>query len=231
VSLLCSLKGDPLSAVRVEVGHVAVNFVVPLQKGELLSAVCAEVSHVTTNFVVRDKKLLVIGISVLYHSREVYNSTCGRHQNDLNTTPKSVCSHNLYMTIMSTPSNSKAKKLHDEVVRNASETLFKKYKVVMNIMGNKVASIDEVYPDLLAYDVFSVKPFVSSDVPTIIAEVVVEDEITDELVAKWLPLKNLNVDRIFLILPENTRSAADDTLRELGPKFELRFFDDDLHIT
>jgi len=98
-------------------------------------------------------------------------------------------------------------------------------------MGNKVASIGEVYPDLLAYDVYSVKPFMASDIPTIIAEVAVEDEITDELVAKWLPLKNLNVDRIFLILPEKTRSTANDTLRELGPKFELRFFDDDLHFS
>jgi hypothetical protein len=134
------------------------------------------------------------------------------------------------MILMPTQSGSKAEKLHDEVVRKASETLFKKYKVVTNIMGNKVASIDEVYPDLLVYDVYSVKPFVSSDTPTMISEVVVEDEITDELVAKWLPLKNLNVDRIVLILPEKTRSAANNKLQELGPKFELRFFDDDLHI-
>lgn len=134
------------------------------------------------------------------------------------------------MILMPTQSSSRTEKLHDEVVRKASETLFKKYKVVTNIMGNKVASIDDVYPDLLVYDVYSVKPFVSSDTPTMISEVVVEDEITDELVAKWLPLKNLNVDRIVLILPEKTKSAANDTLQELGPKFELRFFDDDLHI-
>jgi hypothetical protein len=132
---------------------------------------------------------------------------------------------------MSTPSSSKAEKLHDEVVRKASETLFKKYKVVMNIMGNNIASIDDVFPDLLVYEVYSVKPFMSSDTPSIISEVVVEDEITDELVAKWLPLKNLNVDRIVLILPEKTRSAANNTLRELGPKFELHFFDKDLHIS
>ena len=135
------------------------------------------------------------------------------------------------MIIMSTPSSLKAETLHDEVVRKASATLFKKYKVVTNIMGNKVASIGEFYPDLLVYDVYSVKPFMSSDIPTIIAEVVVEDEITNELVAKWLMLKDLNVDRIFLILPERTRSAANDTLMELGPKFELRFFDDDLQIS
>jgi hypothetical protein len=135
------------------------------------------------------------------------------------------------MIVMSTQSSSKSEKLHDEVVRKASETLFKKYKVVMNIMGNKIASIDEFYPDLLVYDVYSVKPFVSSDTPTIISEVGVEDEITDELVAKWLALKNLNVDRIVLILPEKTRSEANNTLRELGPKFELRFFDKDLHIS
>jgi hypothetical protein len=135
------------------------------------------------------------------------------------------------MIIMSTPSNSKSEKLHDEVVRKASETLFKKYKVVMNIMGNKIASIDEVYPDLLVYDVYSVKPFLSSDTPTMIAEVVVDDDITDELVAEWLPLKNLNVDRIVLILPEKTRNAANDALKELGPKFELHFFANDLRIS
>ncbi len=135
------------------------------------------------------------------------------------------------MIIMSISSSSKSEKLHDEVVKKASETLFKKYKVVMNIMGNKIASIDEVYPDLLIYDVYSVKPFLSSDTPTIIAEVVVDDEITDELVAEWMPLKNLNVDRIVLILPEKTKSAANDALKELGPKFELRFFNNDLRIS
>jgi hypothetical protein len=64
-----------------------------------------------------------------------------------------------------------------------------------------------------------------------ICEVIVEDEITDELVAKLLPLKKLDVDRIVLILPEKTRSVANNTLQELGPKFELLFFDDDLHIS
>ena len=135
------------------------------------------------------------------------------------------------MRSMSTPSASKAETLHDEVVRKAAETIFKKYKVVMNIMGNPVASIDDVYPDLLAYDVYSVKPFLSSDRPTVISEVVVEDEITDELVAKWLQLKSLDVDRIVLILPEITRSKANDALGQLGPKFDLYFFDKDLHIT
>jgi hypothetical protein len=132
---------------------------------------------------------------------------------------------------MSTLNSSKAETLHDTVVRKAAETLFKKYKVVMNIKGNNVAGIDDLYPDLLAYDVYSVKPFLSSDTPTVISEVVLEDEITDELVAKWLLLKGLNVDRIVLILPEKTRSTASDALKELGPKFELRFFDEELHIS
>jgi hypothetical protein len=132
---------------------------------------------------------------------------------------------------MSTPTPSKAETLHDEVVRKAAETLFKKYKVVMNIMGNKVVSIDDVYPDLLAYDVYSVNPFLSSDTPTVISEVAVEDEITDELVEKWLQLKSLDVDRIVLILPEKTRNTANDALGDLGPKFELRFFDKELHIS
>jgi len=145
--------------------------------------------------------------------------------------PKNVCSYSSYIEVMSTPSRSKAEKLHDEVVRKAAETLFKKYKVVMNIMGNNIASIDDMFPDMLVYDVYNVKPFVSSETPTIISEVVVEDEITDELVAKLLPLKNLSVDRIVLILPEKTKSAANDALKELGSKFELHFFDNDLHIS
>jgi len=135
------------------------------------------------------------------------------------------------MVSMSTPSVSKAETIHDEVVRKAAETIFKKYKVVKNIMGNKVASIDDVYPDLLAYEVYSVKPFLSSDTPTVISEVAVEGEITDDLLAKWLQLKSLDVDRIVLILPEKTRSKANDALQELGPKFELHFFDRELNIS
>jgi hypothetical protein len=153
------------------------------------------------------------------------------HHNPEKDTPKSVCSDDLNMGCMSTPSASKAETFHDEVVKKAAETIFKKYKVVMNIMGNQVASIDDVYPDLLAYDVYSVKPFLSSDKPTVISEVVVEGIITDELVAKWLQLKSLDVDRIVLILPEKTRNEAYNALGELGPKFELHFFDEDLHIS
>lgn len=135
------------------------------------------------------------------------------------------------MASMSELSASKAEALHDEVVRKAGTSIFKKYKVVMNIMGKNVASIENVYPDLLAYDVYSVKPFLASDTPTLISEVEVGEEITDELVAKWLQLKGLDVDRIVLILPEKTRSRAEDALTKLGPKFELHFFDKDLRIS
>jgi len=137
----------------------------------------------------------------------------------------------LNMASMSELSASQVEALHDEVVRKAGETIFKKYKVVMNIMGKNVASIANVYPDLLAYDVYSVKPFVASDTPTLISDVEVGAEITDELVAKWLQLQSLEVDRIVLILPEKTRSKAEDTLKKLGPKFELHFFDKDLRIS
>lgn len=137
----------------------------------------------------------------------------------------------LNIASMSELSASQAEALHDEVVRKAGETIFKKYKVVMNIMGKNVASIANVYPDLLAYDVYSVQPFLASDTPTLISEVEVGVEITDELVAKWLQLKSLDVDRIVLILPEKTRSKAEDTLKKLGPKFELHFFDKDLRIS
>ncbi|MGD0327439.1 MAG: hypothetical protein ABSB21_02270 [Halobacteriota archaeon] len=137
----------------------------------------------------------------------------------------------LNMASMSELSASQVEALHDEVVRKAGETIFKKYKVVMNIMGKNVASIANVYPDLLAYDVYSVKPFLASDTPTLISDVEVGAEITDELVAKWLQLQSLEVDRIVLILPEKTRSKAEDTLKKLGPKFELHFFDKDLRIS
>ena len=137
----------------------------------------------------------------------------------------------LNMASMSELSASQVEALHDEVVRKAGETIFKKYKVVMNIMGKNVASIANVYPDLLAYDVYSVKPFLASDTPTLISDVEVGAEITDELVAKWLQLQSLDVDRIVLILPEKTRSKAEDTLKKLGPKFELHFFDKDLRIS
>ncbi|MFZ0925070.1 MAG: hypothetical protein WCE82_01435 [Halobacteriota archaeon] len=135
------------------------------------------------------------------------------------------------MASMSESSASKAETLHDEVVKNAGETIFKKYKVVMNITGKNVASIDDVYPDLLAYDVYSVKPFLASDTPTLISEVEVEAEITDELIAKWLQLKSLDIDRIVLILPEKTRHKTEDARKKLGPKFELHFFDKDLRIS
>lgn len=137
----------------------------------------------------------------------------------------------LNIASMSELSASQAEALHDEVVRKAGETIFKKYKVVVNKMGKNVARIANVYPDLLAYDVYSVKPFLASDTPTLISEVEVGEEITDELVAKWLQLKSLDVDRIVLILPEKTRSKAEDTLKKLGPKFELHFFDKDLRIS
>jgi len=135
------------------------------------------------------------------------------------------------MASMSELSASQAQVLHDRIVRKAGETIFKKYKVVMNITGKNVASISNVYPDLLAYDVYSVKPFLASDTPALISEVEVGAEITDELVAKWLQLKTLDVDRIVLIMPEKTRSRAEDTLKKLGPKFELHFFDKDLRIS
>jgi hypothetical protein len=132
---------------------------------------------------------------------------------------------------MSKSSDSSAEALHDKVVRKAAETIFRKYKVVLNIKGNHVASIENVYPDLLAYDVYSVKPFLSSDKPTMISDVTVKGEMTDELIAQWLQLKSLDVDRIVLILPEEMKSKATEALTELGPKFELRFFDENLNIS
>ncbi|MGZ4918809.1 MAG: hypothetical protein ACXV49_00530 [Halobacteriota archaeon] len=124
-----------------------------------------------------------------------------------------------------------AEQLHDAVVKKAAETILKKYKVVMNIAGNKVASIGDVYPDLLAYEVFSVKPFLASEIPFLVGVVETEDVISQKLLDKWAHLKKLDVDRIILILPEQVRHDADVLQRDLGPKFELHFFDSELHIS
>ena len=120
--------------------------------------------------------------------------------------------------------------LHDRMVTRAAQTIFRKYKVITNTKGNRVVSISGVYPDLVAYDVYSVKPFLASETPTLIAQVEVEADVTDELLARWAQLENLDVGRIVLILPKKTRNQAEDALKKLGPKFELRFFDEDLHI-
>jgi hypothetical protein len=131
---------------------------------------------------------------------------------------------------MSEMSTSKMEVLHDRVVTRAAQTIFRKYKVVINTKGNRVVSISGVHPDLVAYDVYSVKPFLASETPTLISQVEVEADVTDELVARWAELENLDVDRIVLILPKKTRNQAEDALKRLGPKFEFRFFDEDLHI-
>ncbi|MGZ4913975.1 MAG: hypothetical protein ACXV48_02005 [Halobacteriota archaeon] len=121
--------------------------------------------------------------------------------------------------------------LRDAVVEKAAETIFRKYKVIMNTKGRRVAGIDDVYPDLLAYEVLSVKPFLSSDTPALIGIVETEDVITQQRLDKWGQLKDLAVDKIVLLLPFEMRGRADVLRRELGPKFELRFFDHELHIT
>jgi hypothetical protein len=132
---------------------------------------------------------------------------------------------------MSEISALKAEVLHDRVVKKAAQTVFRKYKVVTNTKTNRVVSIGGVYPDLVAYDVYSVKPFLASETPTLIAQVEVEAVATDELVAKWAELEHLDVDRIVLILPKEMKNRAEEALKKLGPKFELHFFDEDLHIS
>ena len=121
--------------------------------------------------------------------------------------------------------------LRDAVVKKAAETIFRKYKVIMNTKGRRVAGIDDVYPDLLAYEVLSVKPFLSSDTPALIGIVETEDVITQRRLDRWAQLKDLAVDKIILILPFEMRRHTDVLRRDLGPKFELRFFDHELCIT
>jgi hypothetical protein len=132
---------------------------------------------------------------------------------------------------MSEISALKAEVFHDRVVKKAAQTVFRKYKVITNTKTNRVVSIGGVYPDLVAYDVYSVKPFLASETPTLISQVEVEAVATDELVAKWAELENLDVDRIVLILPKEMKNRAEEALKKLGPKFELRFFDEDMHIS
>jgi hypothetical protein len=132
---------------------------------------------------------------------------------------------------MSEISALKAEVLHDRVVKKAAQTVFRKYKVVTNTKTNRVVSIGVVYPDLVAYDVYSVKPFLASETPTLISQVEVEAVATDELVAKWAELEPLDVDRIVLILPKEMKNRAEEALKKLGAKFELRFFDEDLNIS
>ncbi len=124
-----------------------------------------------------------------------------------------------------------AEKLHDAVVQKAAETIFRKYKVVMNIAGRKVASIDDIYPDILAYEVFSVKPFLASDSPALIGIVETDDAATQQLLDKWVQLRDLEVDKIVLILPDTVKESADALQRTLGSKFEFHFFDRELHIS
>ncbi len=131
---------------------------------------------------------------------------------------------------MPEPGSENREALHDAVVKKAAETIFRKYKVVMNIAGNKVASINDVYPDLLAYEVFSVKPFLASEAPTLIGVVEVDDAMSQELFEAWAELRHLDVDKIVLILPAKMREQSAVLQDQLGPKFELHFFDSELHI-
>jgi hypothetical protein len=145
--------------------------------------------------------------------------------------PKKVCMGRVNGASMPETAPKSEDQLRDAVVKKAAETIFRKYKVIMNTTGHRVAGIGDVYPDLLAYEVLSVKPFLSSDAPALVGIVETEDVITQRRLDKWARLKDLAVDTIVLILPVEMREQADVLQGELGPKFELRFFDHELHIT
>jgi len=69
----CLFDLSNLRTARVCEGFTALAakrvFVVPFQKGELMSAVRAEVGHVAINFVARDKKLCVLFEKSLHAER------------------------------------------------------------------------------------------------------------------------------------------------------------------
>jgi hypothetical protein len=125
----------------------------------------------------------------------------------------------------------KLQELHDKIVRKAAETIFRKNKVVINLAENKVTSVGGIYPDLVVYEVLSIKPFVASDRPSIIGEVEVEDCITEEMLAKWETMANLDIDKLILILPEKVKNDVMAKTKDIEDKIEIRTYDEKLHIS
>jgi hypothetical protein len=119
--------------------------------------------------------------------------------------------------------------LHDKVVKKAAETIFRKNKVVINLTENKVASVGDIYPDLVVYEVLSTRPFIASDKPSIIGQVEVGDYITEEMLAKWEKMANLDIDKLILIIPEKVKNDAMAKIKDID-KIEIRTYNEKLYI-
>jgi hypothetical protein len=126
---------------------------------------------------------------------------------------------------------SQLQELHDKIVRKAAETIFRKNKVIINLTENKVACVGDIYPDLVVYEVLSIKPFATRERPSIIGEVEVEDHITDEMLAKWEKMANLDIDKLILIIPEKVKNDVMTKLKDFEDKIEIRTYNDKLYIS
>jgi hypothetical protein len=131
---------------------------------------------------------------------------------------------------MSRLTTSKLQELHDNTVRKAAETIFRKNKVVINLNENKVVSVEGIYPDLVVYEVLSIKPFAASNKPSIIGEVEVENCITEDMLAKWEQMANLDIDKLVLIIPEKMKNDAMVKIKNIVDKIEIRTYNEKLYI-
>ncbi len=131
---------------------------------------------------------------------------------------------------MPNPSTPNLRELHDTIVRKAAETIFRKQKVVINPTGNEVVSVGDSYPDLVVYEVLSLKPFIARNEPSMVGEVEVEDHITDEMVAKWKKIANLGIDKLILIIPETTKDDAIKKTKDIEDKIEIHTYNEKLFI-
>ncbi len=124
----------------------------------------------------------------------------------------------------------KLRELHDKIVKKAAETVFRKNKVVINLAENKVVNVRGVFPDLVVYEVLRIKPFLASDKPSIIGEVEVEDCITEEMLAKWEEMTNLDIDKLVLIIPEKVRKDVMAKITDIKDKIEIHTYNEKLYI-
>jgi hypothetical protein len=129
------------------------------------------------------------------------------------------------------PTTSNLRELHDTIVSKAAETIFRKQKVVINPTDNKVVSVGDSYPDLVIYEVLSIKPFIASHEPSMVGEVEVEDHVTEEMVAKWKKIANLDIDKLVLIVPESVKDAVIKKTKDVEDKIEVHTYNEKLYIS
>ena len=132
---------------------------------------------------------------------------------------------------MPSPTAPNLLELHDTIVRKAAETIFRKQKVVINPTGNEVISVGDSYPDLVVYEVLSLKPFITRHEPSMVGEVEVADHITEEMVAKWKKMARLDIDKLILIVPERIKDDAMQKTKDIEDKIEIHTYNEKLFIS